>query len=281
LLGTTWRIVPPAPLMAGIGAQFNAVSCPAGPTFWSGGVAAYCVAVGSYANTSQQGGTLAEVYQGSAWSLEKTPAIAAGESSLASVSCFVETTLTHGHLPSESTECTAVGWTIGAGKTVTLVEHADEQAWKLVPVPADASSQYTAFYGVSCPQPTSCVAVGQAVQGQAEGSFAEIENLNHWSIVATPRPSDPGAYDLVGVWCPRTIGACEAVGTVSGTASVPITEEWDGHHWAVQASAGPSKLSGLAAVACSEHGSSALRCTAVGSYQRSAKTEPRTLALRH
>ena len=65
--------------MAGIGAQFNAVSCPAGPTFWSGGVAAYCVAVGSYANTSQQGGALAEVYQGSAWSLEKTPAIAAGE----------------------------------------------------------------------------------------------------------------------------------------------------------------------------------------------------------
>jgi hypothetical protein len=174
-----------------------------------------------------------------------------------------------------------VDWTIGASKTVTLVEHADEQAWKLVPVPADASSQYTAFYGVSCPQPTSCVAVGQAVQGQAEGSFAEIENLNHWSILATPRPSDPGAYDLVGVWCPLTIGACEAVGTVSGTASVPITEEWDGHHWAVQASAGPSKLSGLAAVACSEHGSSALRCTAVGSYQRSAKTEPRTLALRH
>ncbi len=269
--------------MAGIGAQFNAVSCPAGPTFWSGGLAAYCVAVGSYTNASQQGGTLAEVYQGSAWSLEKTPAIAAGESSLASVSCLVETVRTPSHPPSESTECTAVGWTLGASKTVTLVEHAYGQAqtWQVVQVQGDPASQGTAFYGVSCRQPTSCVAVGQAAQDGAEASFAEIETLNHWRIQATPPPSAPGAYDLVGVWCPLTIGACEAVGTVSGTASVPITDEWDGHRWTVQASAGPSKLSGLAAVACSDHGSSALPCTAVGSYQRSANSESHTLALRH
>jgi hypothetical protein len=72
------------------------------------------------------------------------------------------------------------------------------------------------------------------------------------------------------------------VGT-SGTMSLAtLTYNGNAHKWAVQASAGPSSLSGLLSVSCPTGRSlKQLRCTAVGSFQRTARSGDRTLAIHY
>ena len=262
LHGTKWKIVPTAPLSV-TGAQFNGVSC------W---VPGSCFAVGSFTQ-SEQGGALAEVYQGSAWSLDKLPATGPGEGSLASVSCLPATT---------PALCTAVGSLTGA-RAVPLVMHANGEDWQVWKVPGVPSSSSTTLSGVSCPQPNACMAVGKTttLSGSTSSSFSErFDQLVQagWSVVPTPKPSAPGAYLLSGVSCPQTDGACEAVGFGGAAAPAPLTEGWNGYHWALQSSAGAGQAV-LEAVAC-PYGIYPAPCTAVGFYSPNPTSAQQTLALR-
>jgi hypothetical protein len=245
--GTTWSILPvPSPVGARGGALFG-VSCPS---------ATACVAVGNYRNASGAHVPLAEVWNGTAWSVLSAPSPAkASRSYLNGVSC-----------PS-ATACVAVGnYRNGSGKHVTLAEAWNGTTWSIQPTPNPASPSRPALAGVSCTSPSACIAVGGYHLGT--GGFhtlAEVWNGTTWSIQATPSPAATSV--LTGVSC-LSASDCTAAGSSEPndvlTGVGTLAEAWDGTSWSVQSTPNPSNLttSGLDGVSCT----SPSACRAVGSY---------------
>jgi hypothetical protein len=145
--GTAWSVLttpnPPnatASVLAG-------VSCTA-PTA--------CTAVGKSTNASGTT-TLAERWNGSAWSIESTPNPAGARvSALAGVSCMA------------ATACTAVGSSTGvSGTMVTLAERWDGSTWSLQPTPNAARATTSVLSGVACSSGPMCTGVGFSQTGAA------------------------------------------------------------------------------------------------------------------
>jgi hypothetical protein len=232
LAGTKWEIVNTAKLPAGTYAALSSVSCSR---------AGSCVAVGSY--LAEAGGApaaqpaLVEAYDGSTWALEKTPVIAGHSSFLTSVSC------SPGAVP---TSCTAVGSQSFDDKISGPVAYrSDGDHWKVLNTSGVPHSG-PGFASVSCPLPTSCMAIGS--EG---GAFSELDDANKWSTVAMAKLPTPYAA-LSGISCAGTVELCEAVGYFYGgpTPTATLAERWDGHRWAVQSSPNASTPD-LFAVSCS------------------------------
>ncbi|HZE17857.1 MAG TPA: hypothetical protein VE197_20360, partial [Mycobacterium sp.] len=170
--GQTWSIVP-SPAFAQ-GAVLNAVSCGSPTT---------CMAVGAIGYNE----SLVETWDGTAWT--QTSAPAPSQSVLDGVSCKSET-------------CAAVGYSGGSGLQAVAATW-DGSGWLSAPaVPG-------ALFGVSCPEPGTCIAVGS---DESTGAvLVETEGDSGWSTMAVANPSAAWA-GLYGVTCgsPRS---CTAVGT--------------------------------------------------------------------
>jgi hypothetical protein len=150
--GSTWTVQStPAPGAGGT-SDLTAVSCAS---------AAACTAVGSCAGavcspTGSQA-PLAERWDGTLWSIERTPDLPGTDDRLNSVSCLA---------PSA---CTAVGLAVesspGAGRTEALIERWDGTAWKteasaaVGPLGRGLSAADLSLDGVSCAA-AACTAVG-------------------------------------------------------------------------------------------------------------------------
>jgi len=140
--GTIWRY---APVAAPAGAQvlaLNGVSCV---------LASACAAVGSYFSPAGGPLTLAETWNGSAWRFRPSPNPASqGRNQLNTVSCTA---------PSA---CTAVGVESASDFTPPggFAETWNGTTWRLQPVPAPVGAVMSELFGVSCPAPGSCTAVG-------------------------------------------------------------------------------------------------------------------------
>ncbi len=138
--GSAWAIeAVPSPAIAA-GTFLQGLSCRS---------AADCTAVGSYFNGTGNV-TLAEGWNGTAWSIQSTPAPAGGPSytTLNAVSC------------PGSADCVAIGFSTGATTTTTLAAAWNGHSWAIQPTPNPSGAQQSYLYGVSCPQPGSCAAVG-------------------------------------------------------------------------------------------------------------------------
>lgn len=246
LTGTKWEIVGTAKLPPGTYASLSSVSCSR---------AGSCVAVGSYLAAAQRAlatqPPLVEAYNGSTWALEKTPVISGRLSFLTTVSCAP------GAVP---TSCTAVGSQSVDNKIAgPLVYRSEGDHWRVLNTPGIPPSG-PGLAAVSCPQPTSCMAIG------SEGSaFSALDNSNKWSTVPVAKLATRYAA-LSGISCAGKIDLCEAVGYFYGgpTPTATLTEGWDGHRWALQSSPNASTPD-LFAVSCSSAvpGLGA-GCTAVG-----------------
>jgi hypothetical protein len=137
--GSTWAIkAVPAPANAS-GTFLQGLSCRS---------AADCTAVGSYFNGSGNP-TLAEGWNGTAWSVQPTPTPAGPSyTSLNAVAC-----------PGAG-DCVAVGYSTSTSATTTLAAAWNGHDWAIQPTPNRSGAQQNYLYDVSCPQPGSCVAVG-------------------------------------------------------------------------------------------------------------------------
>jgi len=169
-----------------------------------------------------------------------------------------------------TTNCTAVGTYIlspsnGSNQEITdaLVEHWDGTHWSIIttpiPDPSNPLPDYGSLTGVSCPTPTSCMAVGIYYTYCAllpTFSFAEQWNGSTWSIVPTAKPTNT---QLNSVSC-SSATYCLAVGSTSGNK--PAVERWNGSQWSNVATPTPTATSygPLNGVSCL----SATNCTAVG-----------------
>src|SRR6266702_3320876 len=220
--GSSWSVMAALPPAGARRSFLNGVSCAS---------ATACTAVGSYQTRSGRHVTLAERWNGTAWSLQPTPNGPFG-GFLAGVSC-----------PSPAA-CIAVG---GDNNGLPLVEAWNGTSWSIPPTPATGGAQLNS---VSCASPSACTAVGS-------GAFAERWDGTSWSIQPVPGIHDNAA--LTGVSC-TTASACTAVGY---DLEVTLGETWDGTAWSITPTITPLSLLGqhsLTAVSCT----SPSACIAVG-----------------
>lgn len=133
--------------------------------------------------------------------------------------------------------------------------------WSIQSAPIPAGATSSAFSGVSCTTLTTCVAVGDYVNGSGvELTLAELWNGTTWSVLPTPTPTGATGSALGGVSC-ATASACAAVGYYVNASGVDMTlvEGWNGIAWSIQASASPTGGGVLSSVSCRVS-----PCTAVG-----------------
>jgi hypothetical protein len=139
--GTSWSPqATPAPA-DGSSIAMSAVSCPARGS---------CEAVGNYfSNSTFQQLTLAEAWNGTAWSVQPTPNPAASlSSSLLGVSC------------TSASSCTAVGQYLASVSNLTLAEVWNGTAWRLRSTPNHPWAGQNILNGVSCGASQNCTAAG-------------------------------------------------------------------------------------------------------------------------
>jgi hypothetical protein len=171
--GRTWSVVssPNPPRNRGF-LELDGVSC----------LAAGCEAVGSYANNAGGIVTLAERWNGQAWSIQKSPNPPGALVQVGGVSC------------SAPSACTAVGsYDNNTGQTLTTALRWNGTAWA-IQAPANPRSRpfvVVTLSGVSCPAAASCTTVGYNVFGSegATRALAEGWNGTSWAIEPTPGPA--------------------------------------------------------------------------------------------
>ena len=251
--GRSWSVMTMRTPSGATGSGLSGVSCTSSRA---------CVAVGSSTTASGVGVTLAEVWDGRSWTVQRTANPSGARSStLVGVSCT-----TRGF-------CIAVGsFTDRGGARVPLVERLSGSRWSIRQTPKPGGAKDSSLAGVSCTSASACTAVGSASQGGPFGPLVERWNGTRWSIQRTPI----GGV-LNGVSCVST-NACIAVGSVATlTLAAPgltLAERWNGSRWSITRTKNPppsqvgggSSLSALNAVSCT----SANACVAVGSWTASS-----------
>ena len=207
--------------------------------------------------------TLAEVWNGTAWTVQATPDPArAIVTKLTGVSC------------SSATACTAVGssFSRASDSDVTLAERWNGTTWKLQSTPNPAGAVASSLASVSCSSAVACTAVGSFEGSSDLFSLAEAWNGTAWALETTPNSATTTGSVLDGVSC-SSAASCTAAGFFDSPAgALPLAEAWNGHVWTIQATTsppGPAAVSQLNGVSCS----SATACTAVGFFQNSASTD--------
>ena len=106
-----------------------------------------CIAVGIYRTGSQHiYQTLAEIWNGTTWTISPSRDEGTEDNYLTSVSC------------TDSTDCVAVGYF--APLEMTLVEIWTGTSWSIIQTP-DPGNEVDDLFGVSCSSVTSCVTAGE------------------------------------------------------------------------------------------------------------------------
>jgi len=210
--------------------------------------------VGTYATSSGPILTLAEVWNGTSWSIQTTPNPSGTTlSSLLGVSCTA------------ANACVAVGYNFtSSGVTLTLAEVWNGTTWTIQTTPNPSGATTSELLGVSCTAANACVSTGYDEGGSGdEVTLAEVWNGTQWAIKSTPNPSGATTSVLLGVSC-TAANACVSVGDDQGAGDqVTLAEVWNGTKWAVQPTPVPSgaTYSTLKGVSCT-----AASCVGAGSY---------------
>ncbi len=205
--GTAWSIVPSPDTSATQDNVLYGVSCTSSTS---------CTAVG-YAVNGTVYQTLAEEWDGTAWSIVPSPDPGTGQYDLFyGVSC------------TSATACTAVGAAEGSTVFQTLVETWDGSSWSIVPSPDTSTSRQNFLEAASCTSASACSAVGLANNGTSYQTLVEEWDGTAWSIVPSPDTSTSQYNALEAISCVAAT-SCTAVGVSNnGTNYQTLTEAWDG-----------------------------------------------------
>jgi hypothetical protein len=195
--------------------------------------------------------THADVAGRSAWAIQRTPNLRAGNGTLANEAC-----------PAPR-NCQAVGSAADlSGASVTLAEKWDGNTWSTEATPPKNGALASALSGVSCAATNACIAVGGFIDAsQNQLPLAEAWNGVAWNIQPMPNPAGSRSTFLSAVSCVGPL-LCMAVGSQSGVNGPgPLAELWNGARWRVVPTPGPTNGFGaLSAVSCAAPDA----CIAVG-----------------
>jgi hypothetical protein len=176
---------------------------------------------------SAPGATLIEHWDGSSWSIVRSPGPRGASALLDGVSAI------------SSADVWAVGTAQGRGSARTLTEHWDGQRWQIVPSPSltvgsqPADNTLTAVIAINS---NDVWAVGYAASITIGETLIEHWNGTSWTIVPSPNPGEgSGFFDdrLFGVTAVSasdiwTAGESTALGEEHN-----LIEHWDGSTWSV------------------------------------------------
>lgn len=206
--GESWTLIA-SPNPSGVtGSELTGVSCAHGT--------AQCVAVGYSFGRKGNSHTLAESWNGAAWSLVASPNDSQGsENELLSVSCV------------SATDCTAVGdYTNLSADLVAVIETWNGTSWSLVP----GAQPDGELVNIDCVRASMCMAVGFS-----SGTFTDRWNGKSWTVVPSPNQKGSSSSVLDGVSCAKR-RSCDAVGYDTGKASdttYTLAETWNGSAWSL------------------------------------------------
>jgi hypothetical protein len=217
-----------------------------------------CTAIGFFVNTSRTARLpLVERWDGTSWTIQRTPRLGRYVLDLAAVSC-----------PSDNA-CVAVGLLGKRGPDQPVAERWAGATSTIQKLPGAGTLK-----AVSCSSDVACIAVGypDAASGRP---MAERWNGRSWKIIATTRPRGAYGSQLLAVSCPAT-NACTAIGgaqrSCPATAPTcntepPLAEHWNGATWTIQnlPGPGPDASASPTALSCPSAG----LCIAVGSRNNS------------
>jgi hypothetical protein len=243
--GSEWTSVNAAKPPTSVQTELQRVSCVS---------TTFCIAVGNYEIAGGHDRTLAESWNGTAWTILSTPSEEGGLNLLNSVSCTT------------STSCTAIGQKAGIG--IALRWNGTE--WNALGKPNAASNTSG---DISCTAPNACIA-------ELGGSNAKVERWDgtEWTAYTVPTPAGGSTPSLDGISCASAF-ECFAVGSYTKEAkTLSLAELWNGLAWVVVPTPNLAKGGLFASVSCSS--AAPLRCTAVG-YYREHVGAVQTLAARY
>jgi hypothetical protein len=193
--------------------DLNAVAAVSSSNVW---------AVGAYNNGAGLWQTLIEQWNGTAWTIIRSPNVPSGGNFL------------FGAAATGPSDVWAVGYyyPVAGGARSTLIEHWDGASWSTVASPNPPSASNSLF-AVSASSPTDVWAVGRSL-GSVSHTLLEHYDGSAWKIVPSPNAGS-GSNNLFGVSAFSSNGAWAVgdwVSTATGHASTLI-ERWDGNSWSI------------------------------------------------
>jgi hypothetical protein len=221
--GSRWtQLANPKSLSGSEVAALGSVACVAAKS---------CMATG-FDLTSTAGDELAETWNGSAWTMAKTPTAAGALlNEFTGVSCL------------SLTNCSAVGDSFTGSATTAketgYAQHWNGTVWSNVTVPWAKSAGDTALTGISCVSPTYCVAVGTSninendIGNDFGRAASAVYDGKTWTVESVPAPAKGKDSVLGGVRC-RSTTYCAAVGETGPANSTNSDGEsgfWNGKTW--------------------------------------------------
>ncbi len=258
--GSSWSVATTPDASGATTSTLTGVSCE---------TSTFCMAVGSAGTTSPDVISLAEQWNGSAWSVDTTP----------NVEGAIQTFLTSVACPTTS-ECLAVGYSLASSGTDPIVEQWNGTTWTLVNPPVPTGSADNELTAIACPGASTCFATGRtyATSSSAPLTLAEVWDGTGWTTMNTPNPSAMVGAFFNSVSCP-TPTDCEAAGEglidQTGDTTTLVENLSDGT-WTLETSPNESGVttSLLSAVACPSGGT-----TCIGAGQYYTPDEDHLLAL--
>jgi hypothetical protein len=172
-----------------------------------------CTAAGFFHTRAGVGRTLTERWNGTRWSIQRTPtpegAVAV---QLVGVSCTV------------TRPCVAAGYfAIDTGIEVMLAERWSGVRWSIERTLYPDHAAGVRFAGVSCASSTACTAVGFFVDTYGfDETLAERSDGARWRIQETPNPGGVTSSSLAGVSC-ASATMCVAVGSYIDPTGTEVT----------------------------------------------------------
>jgi len=238
--GAGWTIVPSANTSATDMNRLFGVSCL---------TPGFCVAVGSAGSGPTQ--TLAETWDGNAWTITASPNLGTESYTLNAVSCVSATfcMAVGNSRRQEVIGYDASGNPVYASRNSALIERWDGTSWQLVPnIPLTASADNNELYGVSCVSPTFCAAVGFVTPTGSAATLVLHFDGTAWSIVPSPT-------GRLGLWAVSCVAAttCMATGqdaAPSGATYATLALQWDGTTWSRLVSPNAGTADELLGVSC-------------------------------
>src|SRR6266700_232856 len=246
--GTSWSVVT-SPNPGSIYNTLYGVTAVSAANVW---------AVGYYVNTTGVTQTLIEHWNGTSWSVVKSPSPATGNNELFSVSAASASSIWTVGFLTNNTSQTPVDQ--------TLIEHWNGSSWSVMKSPNPGSSS-DHLNGVAAVSTSDVWAVGN---GKTSSGKTLIEHWNgsSWSVVTSPSPGSGGDLRAVAA---VSAGNVWAVGYYSPNSSSiqTLVERWNGTSWQVVKSANIGTSPTFSAVAAV----SAHDIWAVGGYHNPNSNE--------
>ena len=206
--GSSWKVAATPNVGSGENV-LTSVSAVAGNDVW---------AVGYRQDVGSPRLTLAEHWNGSAWSVVTTPNVGTDENFLWSVTALSGSDV----------------WAVGSYSVPwmqTLTEHWDGVSWSVVQSPNLDSSDNVLYSAVAL-RSSSVTAVGTWLNGNVQDTLSQHWNGHAWKVVASPSPAGYLNW-LTGVAAdgPNDLWAVGWGTSMPFAAARTLGEHWDGTSW--------------------------------------------------